>query len=209
MKMLLTAFVLVMASDSRADFISKRFSYINQETLERIEISKINQDTQVGTYFDHEAGKYKTVNLSDVSKQVSESVSGVKENDMVLVKFDNNKLRPCEVWYLYQNGYAHVGCQNGKILQQSFIERADLSMYGVLAESVVKGTKELDGFAQKDKVHLMKDVGDLKKGDLVRIEHIFANGYAMIQKMGTNLIDTSSLLKKSKVQVVDLKDLAF
>lgn len=208
MKMLLTAFALIMAAESQAGMISKRFSYIHHGTNERIELTKVNQETQTGKYYDQKSGKYKTVNLSEISQEIA-SVSGVKERDMVIVKFSDDSSRPCDVFSLYTNGQAHVGCQFYKINHRTMFESAPLSIVTVAADSVVKEVQALEGFAKKDKVRLMKDSGDLKKGDLVRIEHIFANGSAMIQKMGTNLLDSSNLLMREFVQVVELKDLAF
>jgi hypothetical protein len=202
-KTLLSAFILALTFEASAGN-----SYIHHATFERLEIFRIDTDNQTGKYYDYQDEKYKTINLSDVSREASEPVDGVKDGDMVLVKFSENLFRPCEVWYLYQNSLAHVGCQTGKLTEDMGVQRPKLGTYTASTESMIKSIKSLEGFEVKDKARLMKDVGDLKKGDLVRIEHIFKNGSAMIQKMGLNLIDTSGLLLKFKVQVVELKDLS-
>jgi hypothetical protein len=204
MKTLLTAFLMVLVFDAKANLFEENYSYIHNETHQRLEHLKIDKDTQTGRYFDYREEKYKTVSLSDISRETHETIQGVKEGNMVLVKFSTTSLKPCEVWNLYENAIAHVGCTTGKITN-----RPELATYPVAIDIMIKEVKSLEGFVQKDKVRLMKDSGDLSKGDLVRIEHIFRNGSAMVQKMGLNLIDTSGLLLKEKVQVVELKDLSF
>lgn len=209
MKTLLTAFVMVLAFEAQAQLISHRYSYIHHESHMRLEISKVDQDNQTAKYFDSDENKLKTVNLSEVSQETNEEIDGVKVKNMVLVKFSDHTLRPCEVWYLYSNALAHVGCQTGKNKQHGGTNRPVLGTYTASIESMVKELPSLDGFEKKDRVRLQKNVGDLKQGDLVRIEHIFQNGSALVQKMGENLVDTSSLLMKFNVQVVELKDLSF
>lgn len=208
MKSLVTAIILLMSVESQAQLLSTRYSYIHHETHVRLELTKIDQDRQTAQYYDLKEGKSKTVNLSDVSRETNEEIDGVKVNQMVLVKFAESTYKPCEVWYLYTNGLSHVGCQTGRIRKDQLIPRPVVGTYTASVESMIREVNGLEGFEKKDKVRLMKDVGDLRKGDLVRIEHIFQNGSAMIQKMGANLIDTSGLLMKEKVQVVELKDLS-
>lgn len=207
MKRIIAAVIMLMSLKSQAQLLSTRYSYIHHETHARLELTKIDQDRQTAQYYDLKEGKTRTVNLSDVSRETNEEIEGVRVTNMVLVRFANGQLRPCEVWYLYSNGLSHVGCQSGKIRKEALIDRPIVAPYTASVDSMVREVNGQDGFEKKDKVRLMKDVGDLRKGDLVRIEHIFQNGSAMIQKMGANLIDTSGLLMKSRVQVVDLKDL--
>lgn len=209
MKILLSALVLLISVESQAERISKRYSFIHHETHARIKLTKIDQENQTAQYYDQNDGKIRTISLSEVSQETFEPVDGVKTGNMVLVKFEKNVLKPCEVWYLYTNGLAQVGCQTGKYSKPAPIARPELAEYTVTTDAMVKEATSLEGFKKKDKVTLMADVGDLKKGDRVRIEHLFKNGTAMIQKMGLNLVDTSGLLLKYKVQVVELKDLTF
>ena len=181
---------------------------INTKTLDIIEVTKIDTDTQTARYYSYRSNQWKEVSLADLSKAVYARLDGVKERDMVLASVRSDDLQPCEVWNVFENSLVELGCQNGRISDNIGVDRPELSSYIKTTQQVVKEVTQRDGFQKKDKVRLMKDQGDLKKGDLVRIEHIFENGEAMIQKMGLNLIDTSGLLMKDKVEVVDLKDLA-
>lgn len=204
---LVAALFTILTLEAKAEIFSTHYYYLHNETNRKLDFVKIDQETQTGRYFDYKDGKYKTVSMTEVTKETHGEIDGVRKGNMVLVKFQDQKLRPCEVWYLFENSMAHVGCQTGKMKVNVGVDRPELATYASHIDHIVREVNSLDGFAKSDKVRLMADVGDLKKGDLVRIEHIFQNGSAMIQKMGANLLDTSGLLMKYRVQIVDLKDL--
>lgn len=208
MKTLLSAMVLLMALDSQANIFSSRESYIHNQTQARMELTNVDQESQTARYYDHAEGKTKTISLSEVSKATKEEIDGVRSGNMVLVRFTENSYRACEVWDLYSNGIAHIGCQTGKIREEGLIRRQEVGSYTASTDLMIKEVSSLEGFKKKETVRLLRDVGDLKEGDTVKIEHIFASGSAMIQKKGFNFIDTSSLLMKEQVQIVDLKDLS-
>ena len=208
MKNLMLVFALALSFSATAGFIERHYYYIHNSTFERLDLIKIDQETQVGKYYDHQDGKYKKVSMTELSRQTHQGIRGFKPGNMVLARFSDNQYRACELWYIFENEVAHIGCQTGKISQNIGVNRPQVATYVANINHLINEVSTLDGLSKKDKVRLMVDIGDLRKGDLVRIEHIFGNGSAMIQKMGANLLDTSGLLMKSRVQVVELKDLS-
>lgn len=205
MKILAALILTLTALSAQA---GRHHYYIHNTTHERIDIMKIDPETQMGKYYDHASYKYKTVSMTELTRQTHGNIKGFKAGNMVLANLEGNVYQPCEMWYLFENSVAHIGCQSGKITKNIGVDRPQVLTYALHLDHMINEVASLEGYAKKDKVRLMKDAGDLKKGDLVRIEHIFANGFVMIQKMGANLLDTSGLLMKSRVQVVELKDLS-
>lgn len=199
MKYFLAAILCVVFSQS------SRAYYYHNPTGEMIDPHKFNEKEGTATYFDHSEGKKKTVKISDLSKETFESLNGVKSGKLVLLnKADHNF---CETFHVFENGIAYIGCQTNKIQQNIGANRPRNLNYYAPVEFLTGEIEAKDGFRKKDKVVIRRDSGKISAGALVRIEAIFPDGTALIQKMGANLLDTSSLRLKLNIEHVSLLDL--
>jgi hypothetical protein len=208
MKNLLTAVFMILAFEAKADLIKTNYNYLNTQNLQRVQFSNIDEASGKATYFSYAQEKYVDVNFADYSRETFDSINGVKQNDVVLFKVGES-LKLCKVWYLFENGVASIGCISGKqYINEIGLYNAVIQGHSAHSEDLIKTVNgPLEGVSVNEKFRLTKAVGDLEKGDKVRVEHLFENGYAMIQKVGLNLIDISDPLRKTKVQAIDLKDL--
>ena len=192
-------------------FFSKINHYINTKTGAMVELSEfdINQTNQTGTYFSYAEGKKLTVNLSDLSMSTRNEINGVKGGRMVLVQFASGQ-KPCDVFYLFENGMAQIACNTGKMVQNIGVDRPQRATYivkNVELAGVIAEVLSLNGVNEKDYATLTTKVGVLNAGTKVRVEVIFGNGEALVQKMGINFLDTSDILAKYNIEKVNLSDL--
>lgn len=192
-------------------FFSKINHYINTNNGAIVELSEfdINQTNQTGTYFSYAEGKKLTVNLSDLSMSTRNEINGVKGGGMVLVQFANGQ-KPCDVYYLFENAMAQIACNTGKMVKNIGVDRPQRATYilkNVEQAGIIAEVKSLNGINKKDYATLTTKVGVLNAGTKVRVEVIFGNGEALVQKMGLNFLDTSDILAKYNVEKVNLSDL--
>lgn len=199
MKKFILAALLVTAfsQSSRADIISKNYYYFHTPSHKMIDPYNFNDDTKTAEYFDYQDGRRKTVNISDLSKETKKPINGVKAGHLALIDKDGHKF--CEAFNVFENGIAYVGCQTN--------ETSGQRSYYVLTEQLTGEVKKADGFKKKNIVTLLKNTGKINAGSKVRIEALFPNGEALIQKVGVDFIDTSSLRLKFNIERVQINDL--
>lgn len=207
---LLAALILSM-TNAEAKFFSRIDKYINIKTNEVIELSENDIDTEkdTATYYSYSERIRKTAKLADLSKSTTEEISGVRQMEFLLAdNLDGQTI--CQVWHLFENGSAYVGCRTGKRMQNIGMPRPGTAN-GILSSvnhpSVVVEVDELNDFRSQDIAQLTEDTQQNVAGTTVRIEAVFANGEALIQKRGLNLLDTSGLLLKYSVEKVRLDQL--
>lgn len=202
------AFVFSFFTQSAsAQLFQRHYNYLNIQTGEMIDLIKKNEAEGTGVYYDYRESRKKTVSLSLLSKETDKQLNGVKTGEMILVKWDKD-LKPCQVYHLFENGVARIGCQTGRVSANIGVDRHLLGSYNVDTEIVIAEVKAAEGFKKNERVILRKQAGDLESGTTVKIEAIFNNGDVLVQKAGLNLLDTSGvLLKRSGVAKVSLKDI--
>jgi hypothetical protein len=202
------AFVFsIFTHSASAQIFQRHYNYLNIQTGEMIDLIKKNEAEGTGIYYNYLESRKKTVSLILLSKETDKQKNGVRAGEMILVKWDN-ELKPCQVYHLFENGVARVGCQTGRISANIGVDRHLLCSYNVDTEIVIAEVKASEGFRKNEKVTLRKQAGDLESGTTVKIEAIFINGDVLVQKAGLNLLDTSGvLLKKSGVAKVSIKDI--
>lgn len=179
--------------------------YYHEPSGEFYSFYNFNHDTQTATYYDYKDGKKKTANISDLSAETKSAINGVKQGDHVLLNQEGHNF--CEVFHVFENGVAYIGCQVNKIRKNIGMDRPQDWRYFAPTEILVAEVAEVDGFKKKERVILTKDAGTLVKGTEVRIEAVFANGEILVQKMGFNRLDTSSLRLKFGVVRVHSSDI--
>lgn len=206
-KFFLAALIIgTFSQSSRADIISKNYYYLHTPTDKIIEPYNFNDETKTAVYFDYEDGKRKTVNTSDLSKETSKSINGVKRGSLVLISMDEHKF--CETFRVFENGEAYIGCPTSEIKEQLGVNRPKETRYVVNTEILTGEVKAIESHKKKSIVTLLKASGKIRAGSKVRIEALFPNGEALVQKVGVNFLDTSSLRLKfniERVQITDLK----
>ena len=196
------------ANYASAALISRNYRYIHHGNGMQIELNDINEQEGTAYYFDYASHKKVTVKLSEVSRETDEAINGVRPGKFMLVNFGQEGIKTCETYRVFENSIARIGCQSGKIRKNIGVDRPLMYQYNVDVNDVMPEVESFEGFSRKDKVTLTAEVGSLECGTKVRIEAIFPNGEALVQKMGANLLDTSSILmKKSNVERVSLRDL--
>lgn len=103
---------------------------------------------------------------------------------------------------------ARIGCQTGEMLGNIGVDRPAVGQYNLNhVSNITPEVKELQGFSKKDFTVMAVKKGKIKEGAKIRIEAIFANGEAMVQKMGIGYLDSSSVLMKLNIERVHLNDL--
>jgi hypothetical protein len=199
MKLLTLAILITASVTTHAAY------YFHSPSNKMIEAYKFDYELGTAVYFDYADSIKKTVNISDLSKETSKSVNGVKSGSLVLLVEKNHKF--CETFHVFENGVAYIGCQSDKIQSNIGMDRLKSMNYFASVELLSAEIKESNEFKKYDRAILEKDAGNLTAGTKVRIEAIFPNGEALIQKSGANLMDTSSLRLKFNVERVPLSDL--
>lgn len=161
------------------------------------------------TYFDYRDHKRKTVEPSDIAKEVKKGgLDGIKQGDHVL--YNQQNVNFCAVFHVFENGMAYVGCQNtAKGMGNLGLPRPEQLRGFVSTKELTAEVPAMDGFKKGETVTLLKDSGNLKCGSTVVIEAIHTNGEALVQKKGAAyFLDTSGLHLKYNIERVPLADLA-
>lgn len=207
MKFFMVAALLGLSINTEAAFIARIYKYINIKTGELIEASVNDIEDDQVKYFDYSDSKRKKVPLIDLSKQTNDRIAGVKAGELVLVPF-GKETKPCEVYYVFANGMARIGCQTGKMLGNISIDRPAIGQFNLNhVANVIPEVATLDGRNKKDYAVMSINIGKLKAGANVRIEAIFANGEALVQKMNISFLDSSGVIRKHNIERVKLEDL--
>lgn len=180
-----------------ASFTSQAAYYFHAPSNQVVEAYKFDYENGTAVYFDYAASVKRTVNISDLSKETSRSMNGVKSGSLVLLS--GKEYNFCETFHVFENGIAYIGCQTNKIQHNIGMDRLKTQGNFAPVELLTAEIKEADGYKKSEKVML--------NGTKVRIEAIFPNGEALVQNAGINLLDTSSLRLKFNVQRVQLSEL--
>jgi len=202
---LLMAFtVLSLQSVAHAkSLIGRVDKYIILNSNQIIEIASNEIEDGKGKYYDYAEHKWKTIDMNDVSKGTTEEISGVKAGERILATtmVANSKTetvsRYCQVFYVFENKKAYVGCKSTEadiIPGYQTPNRFDFIVENV--ESVTAEVSSLNDFSTKEIAELNTDTKNFSSGTKVKILAIFANGEALIQKSGFNILDTSDVLNK-------------
>jgi hypothetical protein len=196
---------ILSSQSSRATFFERHSYYFHNPSFQMIEPYNFNENTGTAVYFDRTDGKKKTVKISDLSIESNKPINKVRQGELVLMNKEGHNF--CETFHVFENGMAYIGCQTNKVQEKQGKERAKNIHYYAPTEILIPEVKSIDGFRKKDKVRLAKNAGQLDAGTLVRIEALFPNGEALVQKMGVNLLDSSSLRFKFNIERVHLTDI--
>jgi hypothetical protein len=214
---LLMAFtVLSLQSVAHAkSLIGRVDKYIILNSNQIIEIASNEIEDGKGKYYDYAEHKWKTIDMNDVSKGTTEEISGVKAGERILATtmVANSKTetvsRYCQVFYVFENKKAYVGCKSTEadiIPGYQTPNRFDFIVENV--ESVTAEVSSLNDFSTKEIAELNTDTKNFSSGTKVKILAIFANGEALIQKSGFNILDTSDVLNKlGAVDRINLSEL--
>lgn len=182
------------------------YDYIISEGI----VVETHLDKKTGkiTYFDYRDHKRKTVEPSNIAKEIKGGIDGIKQGDHVL--FNQQDVNFCAVFHVFENGMAYVGCQNtNKPMQNLGLPRPEQLRGVVPTKELTAEVPAMDGFKKGETVTLLKDFGNLKCGTTVVIEAIHTNGEALVQKKGVAYyVDTSGLHLKYNIERVPLADLA-
>ena len=210
MKLLVLASLALSLTSAHAGFFGRIDHYRNLETGEVVEIgsNEIKEDGSV-KYFSRKERAWKTTDISSFSKNTDAEIADVKQGEFLLAETGNG-LALCQVWYLFDNKSASIGCRTGKPSEIIGMARPGTANYDLLTvehPGVVAEVASLDGFSRGQTAELLINTDQNESGTTVRVEAVFANGEALIQKKGLNLLDTSGLLLKYSVEKVSLKNL--
>lgn len=202
------AMTVIFSQTASAAFIEKNVRHFHIPSGKVVELYKVNEEAKTAVYWDYDLEKRVVVNLEDVSQEVDHDINGVKAGKFVLANIDGNA-KACQVYYVFENGMSRIGCQSGKMTINIGVDRPQVLQYNDNVEDLSAEIKSMSDFTKGEKARLKVFVGNLRVGTKVRIEAIFPNGEALIQKMDVgSFIDTSSLLLKHNIERVQLADLA-
>jgi len=190
--------------------------YIIEKTGQVIEVAS-NEISDNGTakYFDYKEGKRKTIDLSEISKSVKTEIAGVKAGEVILLTTgvantpSESISRYCQVFNVFANGMADVGCKTYEEDNKKGVivaTRLDFIVHDI--SSVVSEIESLDGIQKGEVVELRVNTKNAKAERNVKVLAIFANGEALVQKIGFNFLDTSGIVYQSSVDRVQLSDLS-
>lgn len=210
LSVVLLASATQVSAKSLVGTISK---YIINDNNRIIEISsnEIEDDGLAATYYDYVARKRLTINMSEVSKSTRESINDVSSGEMILVTTgtarNNGETvnRYCQVFHLFENKKAYVGCKTydiDNINGYARPNRLDFIINNV--ENVVAEISKAENLEKGDTATLRIDTKNAKAGRSVRVLALFNNGEALVQKLGFGVLDTSSIVYKSNIDRVQI-----
>lgn len=215
--LLMTLVTLSLTSQVHAkSFFGTVDKYIINKTNEVIEIgsNEIEDDGKTASYYNYRESKRKTIDMSEVSKSTREEIAGVKAGETILVTTGVARSKTetisrfCAVFNVFENGKAQVGCRTYKedyVPGYAIPNRMDFIINHV--SLVTAEVESLDGFNKGETAELRINTENAKAGRNVRILAIFANGEALVQKVGFGILDTSSIVYKSGIDRIQLSDL--
>lgn len=215
--LLLTLMTVSFISSVQAKALIGTFdSYIIEGTGDVVSIATnaFSDDGRTAEYTDYRLGKTLTVETSRLSKSTREEIDGVKAGETVLVGTEAMGTkqiisRICTVYNLFENRSAYVGCktyQADKIPGYQIPERLTYIVKDV--SQVVAEVESLDGFSKGDVAELNINTANAKAGRNVKILAILANGEALVEKTGFNILNTGGILHRFSLDRVKLQDLS-
>lgn len=194
----LSTFAL-LSLQSHAGLIEPIYKYLHNSG-KVVELQGVNQSKGTAYYYDYELGKRIQVSLADVSKETNERINGVMAGEFVLAETDQGET-VCTTYNVFENGMSYLGCRTGKMMQNIGPSRHQLGGYIASTWEISGETLEAGGFRKGEKVRL-------KNGKKVKIKAIFFEGVALVEDANPLLLlDTSSTLLKTSVNVVHVRDL--
>ena len=210
MKLLVLASLAFTLTSAHAGFFGRIDHYRHLETGEVVEIgsNEIKEDGSV-KYYSRKERVWKTTDITAFSKNTDTEIADVKQGEFLLAETGNG-LALCQVWYLFENKSASIGCRTGKPSEIIGMARPAIANYNLSTvehSGVIAEVSSLRGFSRGQTAELLVDTDENESGATVRVEAVFANGEALIQKKGLNLLDTSGLLIKYSVEKVSLNNL--
>lgn len=190
-----------------------KYIIVNSGAVIEIGSTDISDDGQMAEYYDYRDGKRRTIQMADVSKSTRGEIAGVKAGETVLVTTMNYAKtatisRYCEVFTLFENKQAYVGCKTTEadsIPGYNTPMRLDYILSNV--EQVTAEVEELNGVKKGKIMELRIQTKNAKAGRKVKVMAVFANGDVLVQKVGLNTLDTSSILFKVFIDRVTTADL--
>lgn len=196
----------LMSATAQAGFFDKSYSYYHVPSQDYYDAYNFDEVKGTATVYDHSTQKKRTVKIADLSKESHEGINGVKPGSLVLINLKDHNF--CETFKVFENGLAYIGCQvEGSVQLNIGKDRPKNVRYFAGVDNLISEVDKAESFQKSEKAILSKDYNKIPAGTLVRIEAIFSNGEALIQKMGLNLLDTSSLRLKFNLERVLLSDL--
>ena len=218
MKALLALIIVSMSFQNleAREMVSKIRKYIHKDSNLIVELGgwDLSDDGKTNKYFDYKTGKKVTIEMDDFVIQTFDEIANVRAGEMVIAKtlVGNSRTetidRICEVYYLFENKKAYIGCkayEQDAIPGYSIPARFDFIVNNV--EQVVAEINEFDGVKKGDTAELLVETRSIKNGKTVRVLAVMANGEALVQKMGFSILDTSSIIYKGGVERVKISDL--
>ncbi len=198
------------------EIVSKIRKYIHKDSNQIIELGgwDLSEDGKTNKYYNYNTRKQETVLMEDYVIQTFDEIANVRAGEMIIAKtlVGNSKTetidRLCEVYYLFENKKAYVGCKSYE--QDSIPGYARPSRFDFIVnnvENIIAEVSEIDGMKKGDLAEMLIDAEEIKNGKTVRILAVMANGEALVQKMGFSVLDSSSIIYKSGVVRVKLTDL--
>jgi len=213
------AFILsaICSNVFAGSFLGRVEKYMIKDTGMIIEIAtnEISDDGLSGKYYDYKERKFKMIELAELSKSTREEIAGVKSGEIALVQTYAGSSRTetisrfCEVYYVFENKKANVGCKTyaaDQIPGYTTPSRLDFIVNNV--ESIVAEVESFEGIQKGDVLELRVNTQSAKAGRQVRVLAVFANGEALVQKTGFGILDTSSIVYKGNVDRVNVNDLS-
>jgi len=215
--LLLTLMTISMLSTAQAKgLIGIIETYIIEKNGMVINVAsnEVSEDGRA-PYFDYSANKKKTIELSELSKATNKEIDGVKAGEMILmttkVSGSNTELisRYCEVSNVFENQMADVTCKTYEKDKLDLLNFGSLNFIVKNVRSVIAEVASLNGIRRSEAVELRINTKNTKAGKKVRVLAIFANGEALVQKIGlSNLTDSSSIIHKKTADRVHISDLS-
>lgn len=215
--LLLTLMTVSFISSVQAkSFFGTTDYYIVEKTQEVIAIgSNSISDNGVAEYYDYKESKRKTIDISEVSKSTKKEIAGVKAGEVILLTTGvanspgETISRYCQVFNLFENSMAFVGCKTyEEDNKEGVIVATRLDFVVGNVNSVVAEVESLDGIKKGETVELAVNTKNAKAGRNVKVLAIFANGEALVQKVGLSFLDTSGIVYQAVVDRVQLSDLS-
>ena len=175
--------------------------YVNVETGSVVEIASNRTDK-----FD----------MSQFAASTKEEISGVKAGERILLTTYVNKSktqtinRYCDVYYVFENKMAQVGCSTYSVDQEANKDaprRLDFMVTNV--DEVVSEVSELNGFRTNEKAELKISTATIKAGRNVKIVAIFENGEVLVQKTGYGMFFGDNVVERGdSIARVSINDLS-
>lgn len=198
------------------EWVSKLNKFIHKDSNQIIELGgwDLSEDGKTNVFFNYETGKRETILMADYVPATQNEIANVRAGEVIIAKtyVAHSKTevieRVCQVFYLFENKKAYVGCksyENDNLAGYNTPARFDFIINNV--EDVVAEVVELDGFKKGELAELQVDTDSIKNGKTVRVLAVMANGEAIVQKMGFSILDTSSIVYKGGIERVRLTDL--